>query len=31
VSTWDNCSNAFLTKFSAIGKTNTLCNKISRF
>jgi hypothetical protein len=31
VSTWEKCSNAFLTKFSLLGKTNALRNKISRF
>jgi hypothetical protein len=31
VSTWEKCSNAFLTKFFRLGKTNALRNKISRF
>jgi hypothetical protein len=31
VSTWEKCSNAFLAKFSPLGKTNALRNKISRF
>jgi hypothetical protein len=31
VSTWEKCSNAFLTKFFLLGKTNALRNKISRF
>jgi hypothetical protein len=31
VSTWEKCSNAFLTKFFPLGKTNALQNKISRF
>jgi hypothetical protein len=31
VSTWEKCSNAFLTKFFALGKTNAFQNKISRF
>jgi hypothetical protein len=31
VSTWENCSNAFLAKFFPLGKTNALRNKISRF
>jgi hypothetical protein len=31
VSTWEKCSNAFLTKFFPLGKTNALWNKISRF
>jgi hypothetical protein len=29
VSTWEICSNAFLTKFFPLGKTNVLWNKIS--
>jgi hypothetical protein len=29
VSTWENCSNAFLAKFFPLGKTNALRNKIS--
>jgi hypothetical protein len=31
VSTWEKCSNAFLTKFFPLGKTNDLRNKICRF
>jgi hypothetical protein len=31
VSTWEKCSNAFLTKFFALGKTNALRNKTSGF
>jgi hypothetical protein len=31
VSTWETCSNAFLTKFFLLGKTNALQKKISRF
>jgi hypothetical protein len=31
VSTREKCSNAFLTKFFSLGKTNALQNKISRF
>jgi hypothetical protein len=31
VSTWEKCSNAFLTKFFSLGKTNVLRNKISTF
>jgi hypothetical protein len=31
VSTWEKCSNIFLTKFFPLGKTNALRNKISRF
>jgi hypothetical protein len=31
VSTWEKCSNAFLTKFFLLGKTNALRNKISAF
>jgi hypothetical protein len=31
VSTWEKCSNAFLTMFFLLGKTNALRNKISRF
>jgi hypothetical protein len=31
VSTWEKCSNAFLTKFFPSGKTNALQNKISGF
>jgi hypothetical protein len=31
VSTWEKCSNAFLTKFFLLGKTNTLQNKIFGF
>jgi hypothetical protein len=31
VSTWEKCSNAFLTKFFQLCKTNSLRNKISRF
>jgi hypothetical protein len=31
VSTWEKCSNAFLTKFSPLGKTSALWNKISGF
>jgi hypothetical protein len=31
VSTWEKCSNAFLTKFFPLGKTNALQNKISTF
>jgi hypothetical protein len=31
VSTWEKCSNAFLTKFFPLCKTNVLRNKISRF
>jgi hypothetical protein len=31
VSTWEKCSNAFLTKFSPLNKTNALRNKISVF
>jgi hypothetical protein len=30
VSTWEKCSNAFLTKFFPLGKTNAHRNKISR-
>jgi hypothetical protein len=31
LSTWEKCSNAFLTKFFLLGKINALRNKISRF
>jgi hypothetical protein len=31
VSTWGKCSNAFLTMFFLLGKTNALRKKISRF
>jgi hypothetical protein len=31
MSTWEKCSNAFLTKFFLFGKTNALRNKISGF
>jgi hypothetical protein len=31
VSTWEKCSNAFLTKFFPMGKINALPNKISGF
>jgi hypothetical protein len=31
VSTWEKCSNAFLTKFFPLGKTNAFQNKISTF
>jgi hypothetical protein len=31
MSTWEKCSNAFLSKFFPFGKTNALQNKISRF
>jgi hypothetical protein len=31
VSTWEKCSNALLTKFFPLGKTNALRNKISGF
>jgi hypothetical protein len=31
VSTWEMCSNTFLTKFFLLGKTNALRNKISGF
>jgi hypothetical protein len=31
VSTWEKCSNAFLTKFFPLGKTNAIWNKISVF
>jgi hypothetical protein len=31
VSAWEKCSNAFLTKFFLLGKTNALRNKISGF
>jgi hypothetical protein len=31
VSTSEKCSNAFLAKFSPLGKTNALWNKISTF
>jgi hypothetical protein len=31
VSTWEKCSNAFLSKFFLLGKTNALRNKISVF
>jgi hypothetical protein len=31
VSTWEKCSNAFLTKKKLLGKTNALQNKISVF
>jgi hypothetical protein len=31
VLTWEKCSNAFLTKFFLLGKTNDLKNKISGF
>jgi hypothetical protein len=31
VSTWEKCSNAFVTKFFPLGKTNALRNKISSF
>jgi hypothetical protein len=31
VSTWEKCSNAFLTKFFSLGKTNALQKKISGF
>ena len=29
--TWDACSNAFLTKYFPVGKTNALRSKISGF
>ena len=29
--TWDTCSNALLTKYFPVGKTNALQSKISRF
>ena len=29
--TWDACSNAFLTKYFPVGKTNALRSKFSRF
>ena len=29
--TWDVCSNAFLTKYFPVGKTNAIRSKISRF
>jgi hypothetical protein len=31
VSTWENCSNAFLTTLFPLGKTNAFWNKISTF
>jgi hypothetical protein len=31
VSPWEKCSNAFLTKFFPLGKTNALQSKISTF
>ena len=31
MSTWEKCSNAFLSKFFLLGKTNALRNKISGF
>jgi hypothetical protein len=31
MSTREKCSNAFLTKFFPLGKTNAVWNKISRF
>jgi hypothetical protein len=31
VSTWEKCSNAFLTMFFPLGKTNALRNKITGF
>jgi hypothetical protein len=31
VSNWEKCSNAFLVKFSPLGKTKALRNKISGF
>jgi glutaredoxin-related protein len=31
MSTWEKCSNAFLTKFFQLGKTNAFQNKISGF
>jgi hypothetical protein len=31
VSTWEECSNAFLTKFFPLGKTNALRNKVTGF
>jgi hypothetical protein len=31
MSTWEKCSNAFLTKFFLLSKTNAIRNKISRF
>jgi hypothetical protein len=31
VSTWEKCSNPFLTKFFLLGKTNSLGNKIPSF
>jgi hypothetical protein len=31
VSTWEKCSNSFLTKFFSLGKTNAHQNKISSF
>jgi hypothetical protein len=31
MSTWEKCSNAFITKFFPLGKTNALRNKISGF
>jgi hypothetical protein len=31
VSTWEKCSNTFLTMFFLLGKTNALQNKISTF
>jgi hypothetical protein len=31
VSTWEKCSNAFLTKFFSLGQTNALRDRISRF
>jgi hypothetical protein len=31
MSTWEKCSNAFLTKFFSLGETNALRNKISGF
>jgi hypothetical protein len=31
VSTWEKCSNAFLSNFFPLGKTNALQNKISTF
>jgi hypothetical protein len=31
MSTWEKCSNAFLTKFFLLGRTNALHNKICTF
>src|SRR5512141_1303874 len=31
INTWDKCSTAFLSKFFPMGKTNTLCGRISSF